>query len=59
MKRISVDEYMRWVHATQPHAFVSLADERHSVEERAGQEREPRRSAPAWMETCAAMNDAQ
>ena len=60
VKKISVDEYMRWVHATQPHAFVSLADERHSVEGApAKKTRAAAERTEAWMETCAAMNDAR
>ena len=60
VKKISVDEYMRWVHATQPHAFVSLADERHSVEGApAKKTRAAAERTAAWMETCAAMNDAR
>ena len=60
VKKISVEEYMRWVHATQPHAFVSLADERHSVEGApAKKTRAAAERTAAWLETCAAMNDAR
>ena len=59
VKKISVEEYMRWVHATQPHAFVSLADERHSVEGApAKKTRAAAERTEAWMDACAAIRDA-
>ena len=57
VKKVSVEQYMQWVHATQPHAFVSLADERHSVEGASAKKtRAAAERTEAWMDACAAIN---
>ena len=57
-KKVSVEEYMRWVRATRPHAFVQLADEQHSVEGApAKKTRAAAERTAAWRDACAAMNE--
>ena len=57
-KKVSVEEYMRWVFATRPHAFVQLADEQHSVEGvNAKKTRAAAERTANWLDACAAANE--
>ena len=56
VKKLTVQQYMEWVHATQPHAFVSLPDETHSCEHAAKKKIDASLArTETWLDACEAL----